>query len=133
MTTILREMIFGEVCDERRSQVAKWGEDHQRHPHMRMDGATLLYWRQQMQIAKATCDSHSEDDISWESILWEEVTEALAEPDWPERRQELIQVMAVCLAEIEDGDTRPDALTPVSTDGEREASMRRHPASQGYQ
>lgn len=133
MTTVLRDMIFGEVCDERRRQIAKWGEDHQTHPHMRAEGGTILYWRQQMQIAKDVCDRSNQDVISWEEILWEEVTEALAELDWPRRRQELIQVMAVCLAEIEDGDTRPDEpLTEVSTDDGREASMRRHPASQRH-
>ena len=134
MTTVLRDMIFGEVCDERRRQIAKWGEDHQRHPHMAYGGDSLDYWYDEMWTAKQACEAEGsyEDDVSWESILWEEITEVLAEADWLKRRQELIQVMAVCLAEIEDGDTRPGALTPVSTDDGREASMRRHPASQGH-
>jgi hypothetical protein len=125
---ILRDMILGEVDDERRRQIAKWGD--QSHPHVAYDGRTLSYWRDQRDFAQRDCDSTGPRDISWEQILLEEVTEALAEPEWPKRRQELIQVMAVCLAEIEDGDQK-DALTLVSG-SERQASMRRHPASQDY-
>jgi hypothetical protein len=127
---ILRDIILGEVDDERRRQIAKWGD--QSHRHVAYGGVSLTYWREERDIAQQDCDSTSLEDISWEQILLEEVTEALAEPDWPKRRQELIQVMAVCLAEIEDGDTKTEALTPVSADGERQESMFRHPASQDY-
>jgi len=103
-----RSRIFGEVSDERGRQIAKWGEEHQTHPHMAtwVEDGTASYWQEKMAEAKAECDRLSQDEISWEDILWEEVTEAFCETEWPKRRVELIQVMAVACAEIEDGDTK---------------------------
>jgi hypothetical protein len=113
MSKVSRNVILGQVLYERLRQIVKWGEDHQTHPHTSRNGASLRYWRGERALAQGYCES--EDITSWESILWEEVTEALAESHWLTRRKELIQVMAVCLAEIEDGDARPDEpLTPVS-------------------
>lgn len=115
--TVNRRIILGEVENERRRQIAKWGEDQQTHPHVSQGGDTLPFWRRMLGHARSACrHADKEGTIAWEDILWEEVCEAHCETEWPKRRAELIQVMAVACAEIEDGDAR-------------EAAMRRHPAS----
>jgi hypothetical protein len=142
----VRNLIFGEVAEERDRQIAKWGAGHQTHAHMRYPAQ---YWRFASDIAKFTNDGLSQDDISWQDILLEEVAEAFAEEDWLKRRAELIQVMAVACAEIEDGDAKTKMMTTVAAAilvgddvdakrqqmltrvSDREAAMSRHPASQG--
>lgn len=58
-------------------------------------------------IAKSVCDASFEiGEGSWRVILDEEVAEALAESDIGRLREELIQVAAVCVAWVEDLDTR---------------------------
>jgi hypothetical protein len=103
MSRLRRDIIFGEVVDERRRQLNKWGP--QSHDHA--SKFPMHEWAEQMHIAKETCDNAGIEDISWEDILWEEITEAFCEDEsWKRRRYELIQVMAVALAEIEDGDKK---------------------------
>lgn len=125
-----RKIILGEIEDERRRQIAKWGKEHQTHPHTPASAAPgMWYWRHQMRLAKARCDSLSQEEISWEEILWEEITEAFSETDWPARRKELIQVMAVACAEVEDGDKKERLETLARNVIERNDAMQRHPAS----
>jgi transcriptional regulator of acetoin/glycerol metabolism len=131
-TTVARDLIFGEVDGERRYQIAKWGTEHQTHPHTR---ATIKTWRLVSDAVKEINDALSQDEISWEDILWEEVAEAFAETAWPARRTELIQVMAVACAEIEDGDAKTaDEVGAMRQKRQeaRDAAMRRHPASQAH-
>jgi hypothetical protein len=111
-----QKSIFREVVSERLKQIAKWGEDHQTHPHMQSEGnfTSEAFWRRHQIEAKQVCDKLNQDTISWEDILYEEITEAFSEPYWPERRRELIQCAAVIFAEIEDGDNKA-ALTEVSS------------------
>lgn len=91
--------IFMDVAEERGRQERRWGTQRHDHadPHrgparrkLRADGARIA------------CDqADAEDRLSWEHILIEEVFEALAEDDLDRRRIELVQVMAVATAELE--------------------------------
>jgi hypothetical protein len=58
--------------------------------------------------AKACCEylaKHGGAD--WRAVLLEEVFEAMAESDLVKLRAELVQTSAVCVAWIEDIDSRP--------------------------
>lgn len=99
--TITREQIFSDINNERKRQDEKWGEQH--HP----DGTSyeIFNWlADQFRNASNTNDKNGE--LTWTNILEEEVYEALSETDQAMLRKELIQVMAVCCAWVEDIDGR---------------------------
>lgn len=87
---------------ERRKQDEKWGV--QRRP----DGTGEAIDKIRANIARQACDVQEESGgtATWYAILLEEAYEALAESDVVELRKELVQVIAVCGAWIEDIDAR---------------------------
>lgn len=95
---------FAEELDaERARQLAKFGD--QRH----RDGASTFTnvdlcrtLAEQMRLVNA-----DPAELSWTTILLEEVYEAGAETDPARIRAELVQVAAVCAAWISDIDRRP--------------------------
>ncbi len=106
-----RAQVYREISSERQRQDVKWGRQHWPHGSEQR----LHYWKLVSESAKATTDLHAQNgSITWADILYEEITEAFAEPDWAKRRAELIQCAAVIVAEIEDGDLY-HPLTQVST------------------
>lgn len=100
----LRTKIFNEVTSERFRQDAQHGRQH--WPHFRSD--KVNNWRVRRNLAIVATERASKDgSLTWEHILYEEITEAFSEKDWQLRRAELIQCAAVIVAEIEDGDLYP--------------------------
>lgn len=96
--------IASEVFDERRRQDEKHGKaaGGPGHPDGTNEGYGHL-----AQAAKDVCAKMAERGaITWLDILHEEVMEAFAEENPAKLRVELVQVMAVALAWIEDIDTR---------------------------
>lgn len=91
-----------DVLAERERQDEKWGV--QRRP----DGTGQRIDQIRANIAREACDAQEADGgtATWYAILVEEVYEALAESDASALRKELVQVMAVCGAWIEDIDQR---------------------------
>ena len=95
--------IAGEIADERRRQVTRWGR--QDHPSVGPAGTEPFV--PVVERWKAVNDARMESGAhSWDAILLEEVFEALVESDPAGRRAELIQVAAVAAAEIESIDRR---------------------------
>jgi hypothetical protein len=99
-----RLRIYAEISGERLRQVAKWGREHQTHKHFNPNAH--WYWKGCEQVAKSRCDAKSQETITWEDIAYEEFCESMAERDWTKRRKELIQLAAVIVAELEDGDNK---------------------------
>jgi hypothetical protein len=96
-----RSLILGEINAERFRQIAKFGEQH------REDG-TDPDFRNSADRAREACEIFQgrSGDAPWRLVLTEEFFEALAETDPGALRTELVQVAAVCVAWIEDIDSR---------------------------
>lgn len=94
--------VLEEVAAERERQIRKWG----RQDHLE-SGSGGSHNRTRANIAKAEYDDMvAYGELQWIHILTEEFWEALAEPEGPELRQELIQVAAVAIAWVEAIDRR---------------------------
>lgn len=105
------ENIFDEVREERQRQNAKWGE--QNHPCLdqtllnRQGGCTPIRMCQEYDlpsenVAKTSCDRAFEIGRgTYAHIAVEEMTEVVSQFDIYKRRQELVQLTAVCVAWIE--------------------------------
>lgn len=100
--------VMGEVLIERLDQERKWGV--QNHP-IRPEGgrwagdltASAIY-------SKSLCEMRRErGEMTWRDILLEEVHEVFAEVDPEDQRAELIQVMAVAAAMIDNIDRDSEA------------------------
>lgn len=91
-----------DALKERIKQDEKWGV--QRRP----DGTGDRIDQKRADIARIACDLQEQNGgvATWYAILLEEAYEALAESDVVELRKELVQVIAVCGAWIEDIDSR---------------------------
>ena len=101
MSTILTDLVLGQVGTERAAQDAKWGP--QNHP----DGTGGRDARDACDAARMLCDlRHREGRGTWSDILREEVCEAFAESDPRKLRAELVQVAAVAVAWVEAIDRR---------------------------
>ena len=88
------------VCSERLRQLKKWGPQH--HPN----GTGNAEQMQTAAYAKMDYERASKEGrLTWCHILNEEVAEAFAESDTERLKEELVQVMAVCAAWIEDLDS----------------------------
>lgn len=95
-----RLTVLNDILEERIRQEDKWGEQHW------PDGTDREYI-QAANCFRDECDSAFKDgSLTWKHILTEEFFEASAEVGWASLRKELIQVAAVCIAWIEDGDQR---------------------------
>lgn len=111
--------VLGEVVSERKRQDAKWGEQNHGvigdHKDVQED-IRLSYagWEQVYQ--QINRDRDDQDTMGWDSILLEEVYEALSETDRAKRRKELIEVAAVAVAMVECMD-REDERDGQATEG----------------
>lgn len=94
-----QRLIFSELAVECVRGVVKHGPV----PPTRKFGTNKAF-KEVADQAKAVVDG--KDDPTWFDILTEEMYEALAEEDWPDLRRELIQVGAVVVSMIEDGDLK---------------------------
>jgi len=95
--------VLERVAAERQRQMEKWG--HQRHP----DDTGGEGLRLAANLARTICQgaaAHTPGGPGWRLILNEEVAEAFAETDPEKLLGELVQVMAVCSAWIEDIESR---------------------------
>jgi hypothetical protein len=94
--------IAEEVAAELDYQQYLWGNQH--HPDVVSEGRWHREWAEgEVQRAKI---SMVENGLTWEDILLEEVHEALAAPAGDDRREELIQVIAVATNWVRDIDSR---------------------------
>ena len=96
------ELILDDVWYERRRQIDKWG--WQRHP----DDTGAIAYKVRREAFTQINDWRASRALpaEWDDILLEEVYEALSETDVAKLRKELVQVAAVCVAWIEDIDSR---------------------------
>lgn len=114
------ETILFEVLTERSAQVEKWGVQY----HPGLTGTTtgrpsidiavtdlaLVHYRAEAEQYKAVNDAttafpETKHLLGWDTILLEEVFEALEQADNPQaQREELVQVAAVAAAMIENID-----------------------------
>jgi hypothetical protein len=103
MTTDERmKRIFDDVVVERVSQIARFGE--QNWASGTSDDDTSI---KMANSARNTCDLATKaGDLTWKDILREEYFEAMAEPEGPKLRTELIQVIAVAVAWLDCLDRR---------------------------
>lgn len=93
--------VVNEVLEERARQDQKWGEQH--HP----DGTGGPTSVRLAQSSREFCNQAAAlGRLEWRHILREEYREAMAEADPAKLREELIQVAAVCVAWVEDIDSR---------------------------
>lgn len=113
-----------EVVAERIEQLEKWGR--QDHPSFLGETDLRKYASQESYYKQINDARVKADKLCWDTILLEEVFEALAEPDPSLRRAELIQVAAVALAEVEsldrllaDDDFDPEPGEPIAAEGLR--------------
>lgn len=92
--------VLAEVRTERLRQLSKWGVQHRRDgvdPHLRYIADN----------ARKACQAHEiKGGATWNDVLSEEYYEAITETDLAKLRAELVQVAAVCVAWIEDIDSR---------------------------
>jgi hypothetical protein len=95
--------ILSDVGEERQKQIEKWGQQtHIFEANWTSKGiATPETFRNRFEL-----EQNKTGGPCWETILLEEVSEALYEPDVAKLREELIQVAAVCAAWVEDIDRR---------------------------
>lgn len=100
--------VLTEIVEERKRQLAKWGE--QDHPSTNGSDHIVAFWRTAPQLRpffqRRADEAAARGDLTWADILLEEVFEALAEDDVKPLRAELVQVAAVVVAWIENLDRR---------------------------
>lgn len=108
MSTLMKQ-VLEDIEEERRKQIIKWGI--QRRPDGTMDTPDA---KERRDVAREICDLKEKlgalkgftGGASWTHILTEEAFEAFCELDPIALRKELIQCAAVCVAWIEDIDSR---------------------------
>jgi hypothetical protein len=106
--------VLADVHEERVRQLTKWGVQHRPDD---TGGDTL---RAEAEQAKRTCQfmqDHGPGGAGWRLVLAEEAAEAFAETDPAALRAELVQTAAVCVAWIEDLDSRDGAPAPAGPAG----------------
>lgn len=93
-----------EVQAECERQLSKWGVQNHKN------GTGLAIYRDYEKVYKRVCEKNKSLGIErWDSILLEEIFEALAEIDPVKLRAELIQAAAVIFTWIDCIDRRKDA------------------------
>ena len=105
--------VLAEVGTERARQDAKWG--WQDHP----DGCHANYMSKAEELKALATEQAMQNNITWNTILQEEVFEALSTEDPDILRGELIQVAAVAVAWVEALDLRREEyeeLHPASVE-----------------
>lgn len=100
-TTSDVDRVFDEIRQERSNQVERWGD--QTFP----DGTGSPAFRAMADSARKACDrADQEKTTTWLHVAREEFWEAMAERDPAKLRAELVQLIAVGVAWIEDIDSR---------------------------
>lgn len=97
-----REPIYDAIETERLRQLTLWGDQRHEDGYERCT-ITVREARRCKEITEARA---AEGCVSWANIFREEVAELFATDDPAERRAELIQIIAVGVAWIEDIDLR---------------------------
>lgn len=93
-----RALAVDAILIERHRQDAKWGEQNHPSLHWALDYGYIPSETR----ARGECESAFELGYgSWTHIAFEEFCEAVHAPDEAHRREELVQLAAVCLAWIE--------------------------------
>lgn len=108
-----------EIVEESGRQVEKFGIQHHRDGTGKGYGSDMLVDLDRFgvdstnvvaDVARIRADHYAGlnggNALEWEQILTEEFFEALEESGWPALRKELLQVAAVALSWVVDGDTR---------------------------
>lgn len=95
----MQDLLF-RTEQERLAQIKRFG--HQHHPMVTSGAAHWTYLAQETHYKNAWARQDSLGIISWDTVLLEEVYEALAERDPAKQVEELVQVAAVALAMAED-------------------------------
>jgi len=104
------QQVLVEVRQERDAQNERWGEQNHPSGGGRAPEKAYAYYAQRAADWKAINDARvANGTLGFDSILLEEVYEALAEEDPAKRRAELIQVAAVAVCEVEAIDRRSQA------------------------
>lgn len=98
------DSILEDVFSERMRQLKKWGVQH--HPDLGGEDDIREY----ILLADDYKERNGDQADGWDTILLEEVYEALAESDPQLLRAELVQSAAVIAAWIEDIDSREDRV-----------------------
>lgn len=97
--------VLEDVQAERMRQITKWGVQHREDD----TGGEIGYWAAQAEFAREACQAaESRGGAPWRMVLAEEFYEALAESDPAALRAELVQIAAVCVAWVEDIDSRTE-------------------------
>lgn len=98
-----------KVVEERARHIARWGI--QNHESYNSELKVREYKRAEERYKSIWSAQKAEGRITWDVVLLEEVFEALSETDPEKRKEELIQVAAVAIAEAESIDLRAGQLT----------------------
>lgn len=94
--------VLTDILNEREKQDARWGaQDH-------LDGTAKHYTEQAMDFKRLAAQQAYRGSITWNTILQEEVFEALSSNTQEQLRSELVQVAAVAIAWIEALDSKND-------------------------
>ena len=97
--------VLALVAEERARQLEKWGP--QSHPDLDPDQSIVLGYRDLEASVKVVNDAKAQAGLAtWDTILLEEVFEALTAGTVAERIKELTEVAAVAVAWIEDLQSR---------------------------
>jgi hypothetical protein len=108
--------IFAEVHAERVRQDAKWGPQH--HPIRRNSEAA--FFKYEVDTAKRTCDRYmAEGHMTWYDAAHEEFCEVFAESTPERQREELIQLIAVCVHMVENIDEEVEKKKGASDEVQR--------------
>lgn len=116
-----------QVLEERANQLLKWGV--QSYPSFdeilikrgkgeyEAQGMCHNYEIPSESRAKFMCNTHMErGDVTWPHIVIEELSEAISTLDERKCREEIVQMIAVCFAWIEDIDRRLEGEDAQKTD-----------------
>jgi hypothetical protein len=93
--------IFSEVHIERLRQDNKWGEQH----HAVRRDSEASFFKYEVDTAKRRYEAYAKDGhATWFDIALEEFWEVFAEGGAKRQREELVQLIAVCVHIVEDID-----------------------------
>lgn len=99
--------VLQDITDERERQDAKHGAAAGGPGHALPDGTSTETFSMLRDAYQRLCQhAAGEGVVTWSDIFLEEVYEAMAEEDDDPLRKELIQVAAVCVAWVQDIDSR---------------------------
>lgn len=111
----MQKSIYDEIKDKRAKQHEKWGEQnyHSLPPTGRAYITYTLILPEEMAIKELVNKEHSENKQNWASIALEEFLEVVNAPNDYERREELLDLAAVIVQQIECIDRNGWAKPPI--------------------